>query len=76
MRQQRIIDQPELSADPVNQTQKLTLQIQSEPKQELQTEPSTDSYRSHDKKLSRRKLSQNQYHTIKTVNHLLQKLNH
>ena len=36
-------NQPELSTDTVNQTQKQTLQIQSEPKQELQTEPSTDS---------------------------------
>jgi hypothetical protein len=36
-------NQPELSADPVNQTQKQTLQIQSEPKQELETELSTDS---------------------------------
>jgi hypothetical protein len=36
-------NQPELSADPVNQTQKQTLQIQSEPNQELQTESLTDS---------------------------------
>ena len=35
--------QTELSADTVNQTQKQTLQIQQEPKKELQTQPSTDS---------------------------------
>jgi hypothetical protein len=36
-------NQTELSADTVNQTRKQTLQIQQEPKKELQTEPSTDS---------------------------------
>jgi len=36
-------NQTELSADTVNQTQNQTLLIQQEPKQELQTEPSTDS---------------------------------
>ena len=35
--------QTELSADTVNQTQKQTVQIQQEPKKELQTQPSTDS---------------------------------
>jgi hypothetical protein len=36
-------NQTELSPDTVNQTRKQTLQIQQEPKKELQTEPSTDS---------------------------------
>ena len=74
-------NQAELSADTVNQTQKQTLQIQQEPKKELQTEPSTDSgpqplKETQQEKSAGAKLSQNQYHTIKKVNHLLQKLNH
>ncbi|MGI8831337.1 MAG: hypothetical protein ACR2IS_01725, partial [Nitrososphaeraceae archaeon] len=36
-------NQTELSADTVNQTRKQTLQIQQEPKKDLQIEPSTDS---------------------------------
>jgi hypothetical protein len=36
-------NQTELSTDTVNLTRKQTLQIQQEPKKELQTEPSTDS---------------------------------